>query len=66
MAEQKRVKVVIDKKGAFTFEALEGFAGASCEAQTRDIELALGGVAVESGKTDAFYDGDDSPVSIKF
>lgn len=66
MSGQKRVKVTIDKKGGFTLEALEGFAGESCVAQTREIEIALGGVEVSEGKTSAYYDGiDDNDVMVK-
>ena len=66
MSGQRRVRVVIDEKGGFSFEALEGFAGESCVAQTREIEIALGGVEISEGKTDAYYDGiDDNDVMIK-
>lgn len=66
MTGQKRVKVTIDNKGSFTLEALEGFAGESCVSQTREIEIALGGVEVSEGKTSAYYDGiDDNDVMIK-
>jgi hypothetical protein len=66
MSGQKRVKVTIDNKGGFTLEALEGFAGESCTTQTREIEIALGGVEVAEGKTSAYYDGiDDNDVMIK-
>ena len=66
MDGQKRVKVTIDPKGSFTLEALSGFAGESCVAQTREIEIALGGVEVSEGKTNAYYDGiDDNDVMVK-
>lgn len=66
MSGQKRVKVTIDTKGDFALEALEGFAGESCTAQTREIEIALGGVEVGEGKTNAYYDGhDDNDVMVK-
>ena len=66
MSAQKRVKVTIDPKGSFTFEALEGFSGESCVAQTREIEIALGGIEVSEGKTNAYFDGvDDNDVMIK-
>lgn len=66
MSGQKRVRVTIDAKGDFQFEALEGFQGESCVAQTREIEIALGGVETGEGKTAAYYDGiDDNDVMIK-
>lgn len=54
----KRVKIVIGKAGEFTFEALEGFQGASCVEQTKEIELLLGGVKVDDGKKPEFYQPD--------
>ena len=64
---QKRVRVTIDPKGNFTLEAKEGFSGESCMEKTRTIEMALGGLQVEEGKTNAYYDPDDAnPVSIEF
>lgn len=66
MDGQKRVRVTIDSKGAFVFEALDGFVGESCTTQTREIEIALGGVEVAEGKTQAYYDGaDDNDIMIK-
>lgn len=62
---QKRVKVVIDGKGNYGIEALEGFSGASCIEQTKNLEVAIGGSAISEGKTDAYYNpDDDNPVSI--
>lgn len=66
MSGQKKVRVVIDKKGGFTLEALEGFSGSSCVEQTKEIEISLGGIEESSGVTDAYYNGDDdSTVVIK-
>lgn len=69
MAEmvKRKVQITIDKKGAYTMKALEGFSGESCVNNTKNIELVLGEGATEvgSGKTDAYYDGDgDAPISI--
>lgn len=65
MSLQKRVRITIDTKGNYEIEALEGFSGASCIEQTRTLEVAIGGTAVEEGKTDAYYNpDDDNPVSI--
>lgn len=62
---KRSVRIVIDKKGAHTMEALEGFEGASCIEKTKTLELILGGEEVGSGKTDNYYkDGDESPISI--
>lgn len=61
---KKSIKIVIDKNGNYTLIAGEGMEGASCVEKTRDIELVLGGHEIDSGKTDAYYKGDDSPISI--
>ena len=67
MTNQKRVKVTIDKKGNYTIEALEGFSGTSCVEQTKNLEVAIGGMSVEEGKTDAYYNpDDDNPITIEF
>lgn len=62
---QKRIRITIDTKGGYGLEALEGFAGTSCVEQTRELEVAIGGMAVDEGKTDAFYDSDgETPVFV--
>lgn len=61
---KKKVKIVIAKDGSYTMTAMEGFQGESCTAQTKNLELILGGTEVGSGKTDAYYDGDEAPVTI--
>lgn len=65
--QKRHIAVTIDKQGAFTVEAKEGFVGESCVEKTKNIELLLGEGATEmaSGKTDAYFDGDgDNPISI--
>lgn len=63
---KETVEIRINEKGGFTFQAKEGFSGASCIERTRDLELALGGVAVNQEKTKEYYDADpSSQVSIK-
>lgn len=60
------VEIRINQKGGFSFEAKEGFSGASCVERTKDLELALGGRAVSEEKTKDFYKPDDtSPLTIK-
>lgn len=64
-ANQRRIEIVIDNKGNYAIEAKEGFSGASCIEQTRNLELAIGGAVVDEGKTDAYYNPDgDNPVSL--
>lgn len=61
----KKVKIIIDEKGNYTMQALEGFSGESCLEKTKDIELILGGTEVAEGKTSAYYDpDDDNPVCL--
>jgi hypothetical protein len=67
MAEltKRNVRITIDSKGQYTLEAGEGFSGASCLEKTKNLEVALGGTAIDEGKTGSYYDGDgDSPVTI--
>ena len=60
------VEIRINEEGGLTFQAKEGFSGASCVERTRDLELALGGRAVSQQKTDDYYKNDDqSPLRIK-
>jgi hypothetical protein len=62
---EKRIQFVIDPKGNFQIKTLEGFAGTSCTEQTKNLEVAIGGVSVADGKTDAYYRPDDeAPVTI--
>ena len=61
---QKRIRVTVDKKGNFTLEAKDGFAGESCVQETQELEVAIGGTAVDEGKTDDYWRGDDDPIRI--
>lgn len=61
---KKVVKITVGKDGSHRLEAVEGFAGTSCEQQTKGLELILGGVETGSGKTDDFFRPDDSPIGI--
>ena len=61
---ERKIKIIIDKKGQYTLIAGEGFTGESCLEKTKNIEMALGGVEVDGGKTDSYYDGDEDPISI--
>lgn len=60
---RKQVEIVIDTKGNFKMEA-KGIQGTSCTEATRELELVLGGVEIDGGKTSSYYDGDDTPISI--
>ena len=39
-------------------QAKEGFAGESCREKTKQLELMLGGEAVSTENTSAYYDSD--------
>lgn len=56
--DTRKIRITIDNKGAYKFEAMEGFSGTSCVSETKNIELVLGGKAVAQGKKDSYYDGD--------
>lgn len=59
------VEIRINEKGGHTFQAKEGFSGTSCIERTKDLELALGGVAISREKTKEYYDTDpSSPITI--
>lgn len=60
---KKLVEIRVAKDGSYKMEAKEGFAGVSCQEQTKDLELVLGGTETGSGKTDDYYK-DDSPIGI--
>lgn len=63
--KKETVEIRINKEGGFTFKALEGFSGSSCVERTRNLELALGGHAISTEKTDDYYKTDDSsPINI--
>lgn len=61
--DTRKIRITIDSKGMYKFEAMEGFTGASCTNETKSIELVLGGKAVARGKKDNYYDG-DSPSNL--
>lgn len=56
--EKRKIKVVINKKGNYTLEALDGFVGQSCREKTRDLEILLGGEYQSSENTKRYYDDD--------
>lgn len=59
--EKRTVKFRVEKDGAYSLEAMEGFSGMSCVEKTKDIELVLGGQEISSGKKDTYYDSDPNP-----
>lgn len=63
MGKKQVVEITVKKDGSFTFEAKEGFQGANCREQTRDLELVLGGELQSSKNTKAFFEGDGGDVS---
>lgn len=54
------IQIRIKKDGSYTLEAKEGFAGESCREKTKQLELMLGGEAVNTENTSAYYDNDGS------
>lgn len=57
MATRKEIEIVIDAKGAVTFQ-VKGVKGGSCLDETRFLEQALGGegAVVDQQKTGEFYE----------
>ena len=52
------IEIRIKKDGSYTLQAKEGFAGESCREKTKQLELMLGGEAVSTENTSAYYDND--------
>ena len=61
---KKVILITIDKKGQFSLEAKEGFTGENCLSKTKDLEVVLGGVEVDGGKTNSYYDDAADPISL--
>lgn len=61
---KRNVQIKVAKGGQFTMTAGEGLTGEGCVERTQQLELVLGGTEIDGGKTNAYYDGDDAPVSI--
>ena len=51
------VEITIKTDGSYTFEAKEGFKGANCRNQTKQLEMVLGGVVDSTENTKDYYDG---------
>ena len=49
--EEKRIKIIVDKKGNLRFKTISGFAGENCQT-TADIIMAGVGSCVKQGATD--------------
>lgn len=59
------IEIRIKPDGAYTLQAKEGFAGESCREKTRNLELMLGGEAVDTVNTSAYYeDGGDGDINL--
>lgn len=63
--QKQVIEIRIKKDGAYTLQAKEGFAGESCREKTRNLELMLGGEAVDTINTPAYYeDGGDNDINL--
>ena len=56
--QKQVIEIRIKKDGAYTLQAKEGFTGESCREKTRNLELMLGGEAVDTVNTPAYYEDD--------
>ena len=64
--EQRKIKIIIEKSGDYSLEAMEGFSGTSCVEKTQQLELVLGGTMTAEGKKQSYYDTDPyDPVTLK-
>lgn len=64
MGNKQVVEITVKKDGSFTFEAKEGFQGANCREQTKDLELVLGGQLTSSKNTKAYFDGEGGAADV--
>lgn len=63
--QKQVIEIRIKKDGSYTLQAKEGFAGESCREKTRNLELMLGGEAVATENTPAYYeDGGDNDINL--
>ena len=64
MNNKQVVEITVKKDGSFTFEAKEGFQGANCREQTKDLELVLGGQLTSAKNTKAYFDGEGGAADV--
>ena len=57
---EKRVKVIIDKKGNIQVETLQGFIGQQCHEAVDQVMQVINGSIVESKDKSEFYMSDNS------
>ena len=66
MLQQRRIKIVVDPKGNYTMEAMDGFIGSQCSEKLQELELVLGGTLTEEKKKAEYYDpGAFDPLTLK-
>lgn len=56
--EKQVVEIRIKKDGSYTVQAMEGIQGQNCREKTRELEVMLGGEAVSTENTKAYYEDD--------
>ena len=57
----KKIKVVIEKDGSFSAEALEGFVGQQCHTELQNLVSVMGASVTEAKNKPEFYDDDGVP-----
>lgn len=60
----KKIKVVIDQKGNYEIETLEGYAGTQCVNDLQHIVVSAGGQEKDEKKKDDYYKGTDNYINI--
>ena len=66
MLQQRRIKIVVDPKGNYTMEAMDGFIGNQCSEKLHELELVLGGTIAGGEKKPEYYGSDPfDPLTLK-
>lgn len=52
----KRAKIIIDEKGNYEIDLVEGFSGASCAQKAKEIQVLIGGIEQNETKKAEYFD----------
>lgn len=54
----KRAKIVIDEKGNYEIDLVEGFSGTSCAQKAKELQIIIGGKEDSENKKTEYFDSD--------
>lgn len=54
----KRAKIVIDEKGNYEIDLVEGFSGTSCAQKAKELQVIIGGHEEDETKKTEYFDPD--------